>query len=231
MYWGPKTTACAKMLIKRTPAVRLLAEKYRRNEFARMYAKKIKLAANNERSAQIRQLKMVFLGHASDYAIVSDYQMGGHNSNSKTKEITVIRDLREEFETVEDLRDALFSYNMYNFPKLFDMFCAGLESGRLRGTSRLQITPIENIITVAHEAHFRCELWFALQTQSYRHDPSISANAARFEKHRNFCALVAKDRRENATNAFNHRRSQIANPNDNNDSSSDDDIGVDNEFF
>ncbi len=43
MYWGPKTTACTKMLIKRTSAVRLLAEKYRRNEFARMYAKKLNL--------------------------------------------------------------------------------------------------------------------------------------------------------------------------------------------
>jgi hypothetical protein len=157
--------------------------------------------------------------------------MGGHHSSSKTKEISVIKDLREEFKTVEDLRDALFSYNMYNFPKLFDMFCGGLESGRLRGTSRLQMTPIDNLITVAHEAHFRSELWFALQTQSYGHDPSTSANAARFEKHRIFCALVAKDRRENATNAFNHRCSQQANPNDNIDSSSDDDTGVDNEFY
>ena len=40
MYWnGSKTTACAKMLIKRTPALRLLAEKYRRNEFTRNYVR------------------------------------------------------------------------------------------------------------------------------------------------------------------------------------------------
>jgi hypothetical protein len=151
MYWnGAKTTACAKILIKRTPALRLLAEKYRRNEFARMYAKTIKLAANNERSAQIRQLKLVFLNGDSDFSLVSNYRMGG-NSTRQTKEMRVTTELRDEFETIDDLRDALFSYNMYIFPKLFDLFCAGLESGRLRGTTRGDIAPIENQITVAHE--------------------------------------------------------------------------------
>ena len=51
--------------------------------------------------------------------------------------------------------------------------------------------------------------WFALLTQAQRHDASKTANEARFEKHQSFCALVAKDRRESATNAFNHR-SQFA---------------------
>jgi hypothetical protein len=234
MYWnGSKSTACAKMLIKRTSSLRLLAEKFRRNEFARIYAQKIRLAANNERSAQIRHLKLVFLNDDSDYSFVSDYQMGGHSSaKTKTLEMRVHNDLRDEFATIGDLRDALFSYNMYNFPKLFDLFCAGLESGRIRGSKKVtHMVPIENLLTVAHEAHFRCESWYSLVSQAYRHDNSKIANEERFEKHQQFCKLVAKDRRENATNAFNHRNSQQHVNDAHNDSSRDDETGVDNIFY
>lgn len=73
--------------------------------------------------------------------------------------------------------------------------------------------------------------WFALLTQAQRHDASKTANEARFEKHQSFCALVAKDRRESATNAFNHRSSRQDGHNDHNDSSSEDDTGVDKEFY
>ena len=235
MYWnGSKPTACAKMLIKRTTSLRLLADKYRRNEFARLYAQKIRLAANNERSAQIRHLKLVYLNNDSDYSFVSDYQMGGHSSaKTNTVEMRVHHDLRDEFASIGDLRDALSSYNMYNFPILYDLFCAGLESGRVRGIKKVtHMVPIENLLTVAHEAHFRCEIWFSLVSQAYRHDNSKIANDERFEKHKQFCKLVAKDRRENATNAFNHRNSQQHNDNDaNNNSSSEDDTGVDNQFY
>jgi hypothetical protein len=233
MYWnGSKATACAKMLIKRTPSLRLIAEKFRRNEFARTYAKKIRLAANNERSAQIRQLKLVYLSNDSDFSFVSDYQMGGHHSNETTLAMRIHSELRDEFETIEDLRDALFSYNMYNFPKLFDLFCAGMESGKIRGILKVEeMTPIEDLITVAHEAHFRCELWYTLVTQAYRHDASKAANEERFKRHQRFCFLVAKDRRENGTNAFNHRNSQKPVNEGQIDSSSDDDTGVDNEFY
>ena len=233
MYWnGSKGTACAKMLIKRTPSLRLLAEKFRRNEFARLYATKIRLAANNERSAQIRQLKLVYLSNDSDFSFVSDYQMGGHHSNETSLAMRIHSALRDEFETIEDLRDALFSYNMYNFPKLFDLFCAGMESGKIRGIQKVEeMTPIEDLVTVAHEAHFRCELWYTLVTQAYRHDASKAANEERFKRHQRFCFLVAKDRRENGTNAFNHRNSQKPVNEGQIDSSSDDDTGVDNEFY
>ena len=73
--------------------------------------------------------------------------------------------------------------------------------------------------------------WFALLTQAQRHDASKTANEARFEKHQSFCALEAKDRRESATNAFNHRSSRQDGHNDHNDSSSEDDTGVDKEFY
>ena len=74
MYWNPcKDTACAKMLIKRTPALRVMADGQRRNEFARLISSAARGAGNNERSAQVRKIKLIYLDDKSDFALVSDY--------------------------------------------------------------------------------------------------------------------------------------------------------------
>ncbi len=84
MYWnGAKPTAWAKMLVKWTPALRLIAGKYRRNEFVRRIADAVRSGANNERSAQIRQVKLMYLNNTSngaqhrtlntDFCMVTDY--------------------------------------------------------------------------------------------------------------------------------------------------------------
>ena len=232
MYWDPnKETPCAKMLIKRTPALRVMAEGQRRNEFARLIAGTVKGAANNERSAQVRQIKMVYLDDKSDFALVSDYVIGA-SSNGALKNMRIGNALSGEFQDIEELRNALHSPTMYTYEKLFDLFCAALESGRFRGTEQMPISPIENLITVAHEAHFRLELWFALQVQSFRHDTSKSAQEDRREKHKNLCVLVAQDRRENGTLANRNRNTSWAsNDNDSDDSDSDSDEGVDSQYY
>ena len=78
------------------------------------------------------------------------------------KAVKISSTLSSEFATIKDLRNAIASPKMYEYPKLLDLFCAGLECGRVRGTKRVSITPIEELITVAHEAHFRLELLYAL---------------------------------------------------------------------
>ena len=115
---------------------------------------------------------------------------------------------------------------------MFDLFCAGLESGRLRGTKQMSISPIEQLITVAHEAHFRLELWYALSLTRYRHTISKKYVSERFEKHAEFCKFVAQDRRENGTAAFKDRNSAVSKvTDDDNDSSSDSDDGVSGEYY
>jgi hypothetical protein len=140
--------------------------------------------------------------------------------------------LKSEFRTIDQLRDCLFSSEMYNYPRLFDLFCAGLESGRIRGSKKSGRTPIEDLITVAHEAHFRLELWHALVIQAFRHEPSKTTRDERFEKHHTLCGLVAQERRENASNAFKHRCQNTEASDDDSDAySSDDETGVDAEFY
>ena len=232
MYWDTnREAACAKMLIKRTPALRLIADAQRRNEFARTIAATVKGAANNERSAQVRQIKMVYLDDKSDFALVSDYVIGA-SAHGALKNMRIGNALSGEFEEIEELRTALHSSTMYTHEKLFDLFCAALETGRFRGTEQMPISPIENLITVAHEAHFRLELWFALQAQSFRHDTAKSAQEDRKEKHKNLCILVAQDRLENGTLANRNRNtSRASNDDDSNNSDSDSDEGVDSQYY
>jgi hypothetical protein len=207
-----------------------MAEGYRRNEFARLISSSARGAGNNERSAQVRQIKLIYLDGKSDFALVSDYVIGA-SANGALKQMRISNALNGEFNDIEDLRTALYGPNMYTYEKLFDLFCVALESGRFRGTDQMPISPIENLITVAHEAHFRLELWYALTAQSFRHDTARVACEERAEKHHNLCKLVAQDRRDNGTLAFKTRNSTTTNNDDDSDISDDSDEGVDSQFY
>jgi hypothetical protein len=66
--------------------------------------------------------------------------------------------IQSGIETVEELRTIIKSAKMYTNEVLYDFFCAGLESGRLKQSEQMKPTHIKKLITVAHEAHFRRNL-------------------------------------------------------------------------
>jgi hypothetical protein len=71
MYWSPKKTkSCVKMLLKRAPALQVLADKYPKGTFARMYADYVRQNSNNERSMQKRQLRLIFTDPDSDFSMI-----------------------------------------------------------------------------------------------------------------------------------------------------------------
>ncbi len=78
----------------------------------------------------------------------------------------------------------------------------------------MSITPIERLITVAHEAHFRLDLWYALALTRYRHKISRKYITDRFQKHAEVCQMDAQDRRENGAAAFKHRNATVSDIND-----------------
>jgi hypothetical protein len=80
---------------------------------------------------QKRQIKLIFTSPDSDFAMVRENE-NGSAALGDDKDITISNALSSEFDTVQDLRNALASPKMYTHPALFDLFCAGLESGRLR---------------------------------------------------------------------------------------------------
>jgi hypothetical protein len=90
---------------------------------------------------------------------------------------------------------------MYKNTVVFDLFCLGLESGVLKLARKKNPTPLSKLITVAHEAHFRLELWLALTKQGFRHKTTIAWNDKRKEFLDEFCKLVVKDRKDNEEDA------------------------------
>ena len=174
----------------------------------------------NAQSMQKRQLKKLFLNHDSEYALITNYEVGSGSPTTGEQEMGISKSLTPEFETVQDLRKALCSPKMYTYPLLFDLFCAGLESGKLRSTKAMPLSRIEQIITVAHEAHFRLELWFSLRGGNYSHNSSNHSIGERRMKFGEICRFVNQDRHENADKAFADRRA--AGPENENDSESDD---------
>ena len=57
---------------------------------------------------------------------------------------------------------------------------------------------MSEILTIAHEAHTRLELWLALSARNYRHASSLADNTDRKKKWLKMAALVMKDREDNA---------------------------------
>ena len=233
MYWDPnKKSACVKMLLKRSLGLQALAKEVGNDKvFCHMWADEVRKAANNERSMQKRQLKQLFLNNSSEYALVSDYEVASASPTTDEKEMGISKALSTEFETVQDLRKAIASPKMYTYPLLFELFCAGLESGKLRSTKPMPMSRIEQVITLAHEAHFRSELWFSLRGGNFSHDTSKQSIAERHGKFGEFCRFVNEDRHDNADKAFENRNAK--GPSTVNDSDSDDDSndGVPDDFY
>jgi hypothetical protein len=63
---------------------------------------------------------------------------------------------------------------MYQDKVLFDLFCNGIEKGNFRQAKRRPYKPLHELMTKAHEAHFRVELCFSLSQKCYRHINSPS---------------------------------------------------------
>ncbi len=194
------------MLLKRAPALQVLADKYPKGAFARMYADYVRTNSNNERSTQKRQLRLIFTDPDSDFSLLR-LDDRGLIAQGADLDITISTALSSDFDSVQELRNAIASASMYAHPALFDLFCAGLESGRFKSTKKLMdMVPIEEVITVAHEAHFRLELWYSLRGLNYsRHDSWKKNIAERHDKFAEFCRCVIADRHDNATAAFKKR--------------------------
>jgi hypothetical protein len=68
---------------------------------------------------------------------------------------------------------------------LFDAFCTGIESGNFRQAKKRPFAPLHELMTKAHEAYFRVELYFALSRKVYKHgnSPSLYKERMKFFNH------------------------------------------------
>ena len=95
----------------------------------------------------------------------------------------------------------------------------------------MPLSRIEQVITVAHEAHFRLELWFSLRGANHSHDSSKQSINERRAKFGEFCRCVNEDRHDNADKAFENRRASGPPTENDSDSEDDSDDGVQEDFY
>ena len=171
MYWSPKSpTAAAQMLIERhLQDIPEIIDRYGGpTSVQTLFGKKLRNLANNERAIQTGQLKTTYLSKKNPkYRLaenILEKELDLDSSNPTRLHCNV-----DHIATVEELRDLLLSPKMYQDQVLFDIFCLGLESGNFRQNRKRPYTPLDLLITKAHEAHFRCELYLALSKKSFRH--------------------------------------------------------------
>jgi hypothetical protein len=97
---------------------------------------------------------------------------------------------------------------VYLNPVLYDLLCSGIESGKLKHYPKAKKpSTLRSLITIAHEAHLRLELWFTLGEQKFAHDPSTSHGEKRIRMWKKMLTIVKADRDRNAEEAEKTRSS------------------------
>ena len=121
----------------------------------------------------------------------------------------VHRNLKPGVRNIKSLVSVLQSDTLYLNQLVYNCIAGGLETGKIKGLRAQGTTPLERIITIGYEAHFRVELILALSSQGYRHanTPDACNEGARmFEK---MLAVVKRDRENNAEQAFKVRSKMV----------------------
>jgi len=178
MYWSPKIkTAAAHMLIERHyDEITNLIQRYGgRVTLEIRYADKLRSLANNERAIQTRQIKSTYLSKQNPEYRLAENVIEQELDLDQTQPIRIHKNNIGHIKSIGALRDLLLSPKMYQDQILFNIFCLGLESGNFRQNRHRPYTPLNELITKAHEAHFRVELYLALSKKSFRHHNTTSA--------------------------------------------------------
>jgi hypothetical protein len=198
VYWDPDYTySCAAKLISRYSLLQTMARQYdKTNDFAKKWGQRVKTQANNERSAQIRVIKAIWLNNDSHLSFTS-YD---HSTIPPTVSICQAfadTNLGDGANKVENLQALLHSDSALSHPVLYDYLCSGLESGNFKNTDAVGVSTISDLCSPSHEAHIRAELWFTLPHWNYCHSISKAHSHHRIDMWKEFLELVVQDRHEN----------------------------------
>ncbi len=177
---------------------------------AHKHAKLIRDAPNNERAVQITSMKKIWLTSSSKFALAFPLIPNNAVTEDYASSSIDMMKLSTNFEisgveSVEDLRSLIRSSAMYRNDTVFTHFCQGLESGMLKQSQKLNPTTLAALITIAHEAHFRAELWLHLGKATFRHNTTTEHIEYRKSNFDEFCEIVAKDRQANEADASRRR--------------------------
>ncbi len=182
MYWPlQSTTAVASQLFKRHKEdLHEFVERYgSERAVLELFGPGLRMCGNYERAVQTTQLRRTFLSKQNPDTRMAENVLEGEIDTMHLDSPPRLHKNLRHLESIEALRDLLVSPKMYQDKILFDLFCTGLESGNFRQTKKRPFKPLDLLITKAHEAHFRVEVYFALSQKCYRHINSPALYAAR----------------------------------------------------
>ena len=132
----------------------------------------VKGKANQARAQQVRFFKQVWLANGSPHAIVTNVLT--KDLDAKEAPMKVNPELvKTGLKTTAAVIACLKSEEMYLNPTLYNLLCCGVESGKLKCGTKQSPSSVRRLMTVAHEAHLRLELYLALKRQRYSKKPNI----------------------------------------------------------
>ena len=192
--------------MQRSPKISAFAHEYgSKMKFMQKFAISAKIVANDERSYQFKTLKQMFLSKHSPHRMAYGCILESTRGPDPLKTPTLARKLAPSLKTVKNLRSTLMSAQVYENPVLFNLFCSGIESGTLRSAPVRPRGRLEDYLTLAHEAHFRLELWYALSCFNYAHSISRDAGEIRVANWKKMLQFVKEDRAKNLAAAVKQR--------------------------
>ena len=171
---------------------------------ATRWASSVRGIASKKRAEQTRFFKAVWLTNKSPHWLVTNVIY----SDLDTKEADMVVNpalMASGLTTVKHVRDCLRSCFLYLNPALYNLLCCGLESGKLKNGKKQGFSSLRCLITVAHEAHLRLELFLALKRQRYHKKPNKSLGRDRKLMWEKLCEIVFEDRSCNAEAAERER--------------------------
>ena len=164
---------------------------------ATKWASSVRGIASKKRAEQTRFFKKVWLSNDSPYSLVTNClstDLDKKQAEMKVNPALVASGLT----TVKAVRKCLKSEELYLNPALYNLLCCGLESGKLKNGKKQGLSSLRCLITVAHEAHLRLELYLALKRQRYHKKPNTTNKTRRTLMWEQFCESVYNDRFRNA---------------------------------
>jgi len=123
-----------------------------------------------------------------------------------TGHMRVHPNLKPAVKNVDHLVDILLSDSMYLCKPLYNYTAGGLKTGNIRGLQKSHRAPIESLVTLSYETHFRLELTLALGSQGYRHRYTPTAMKARAKSFEALLSKVKSDRDTHAETAWKSRQ-------------------------
>ena len=180
---------------------------------AQHFAEDIKVSGNNERSVQCNQIKKCWLSKINPEYRLAENVLETELDADPDAPMRVSANLKESVDSIKDLQKLMASPKMYSNFVQYDLFCSGLESGYFRGSHLRSCSNIAKLITPAHEAHFRTELWFALSKKSYRHNSFKKGNKIRGKQFKIMLAAVLEGRKSYLLPAIEHRKQELKDDN------------------